>query len=249
MERCTLWTRVLSEVMSYRKNATTLVIRNPGFKRKRYSSLNIARNSRRRPMLAIVPRSQSSLLSQPSTGDEKKAVGVRGAGVLLPTAQFNTNGINLLPITLGNGPGAQRIGRKIRLRSIALRYGFEPDTTAACSQMRIVVVYDKQPSNNGPPLATTVFDNNQFYSPLNLNSSERFVCVMDEISECATSQDLIITGKRFVRINLDTIFGANNGLDTDITTGALWAFACHNDWITTAGANTFIDFRTRYTDV
>lgn len=233
--------------MSYRKNATTLVIRTP----KRYSSARIAREAnKRRRYASRIPRSRLSLLPSPQSGPEQKAVGVFGNGVLAPAGAFNTNGINLLPVTLGTGPGAQRIGRKICLKSLLFRYGFQPDEAAStASDMRAVIVYDKQPSNNGAPAATVVFDRNLYYSPMNLNSADRFVTIMDEVCEMATSADLITSGKRYVKLNLETVFGANNGNDQDITTGALWLFVAHNDWATGVGNNVYLDVRTRFTDV
>jgi len=178
---------------------------------------------------------------------EKKAVNVNSTTSAPLTSSFAT-AINLLPITLGSSPTANRVGRKIQLRSIGLRYTVSPVAGSNPSQARFVIVYDKA-TNGSTPIAADVFDINAFNSPLNLNNSERFVVIMDEISDSCQSNSLNMSGSRFRKVRLDTVFGGNAGSVADINSGGLFMFIANNsDPTVGVASNVYSYARVRYTD-
>ena len=141
----------------------------------------------------------------------------------------------------------ERIGRRIVMKSVQFRAILSGQATA--SQHRIVVVYDKQ-ANGAAPIATDVFSVNTFYSPLSLGRSDRFVVVLDEITDSIQSQTLNISAKRYVKCNLETIFSGTTSGIASITSGSLYMFVANNADPTIGVTSTaYMFIRVRYTDV
>ena len=76
-----------------------------------------------------------------------------------------------------------RIGRKINLKSLYLRYtvGLTASSTGGC-QFRILVVYDKQTNGNTATI-TDILLSDEFKAPNNLSYRDRFVVLADELTD------------------------------------------------------------------
>lgn len=228
--------------MSFRKNATTLVIKNP----------RAPKRSRTATMKVMVPRrSQRGFLNQTDTGrgPEKKNQDLIQTLALPLLSAFSTpaliNGI-------GQGTGSnQRIGRKVLLKAIQMRYTAQSGVIAGGNvpmQNRIIVFYDKQ-SNGAAPAITDVVVANSFVSPLNLNNSDRFVILFDELTESAQGATFMISGSRYTKCNLEQMFVGNNALIADIAGGAVFIMAANNsDPVVGQATSTYVHTRVRYID-
>lgn len=235
--------RAITCKMSYRKNATTLVIRP---KKARARNANAMRPKRFETF--VRSRNQNMLFTGNTTSEiEKKAVDTAFTHSNPLTASFGTAAV-LNPLSLGTAANGQRVGRKIQMRSVQIRYIVTPPGAGGVSQNRFVLVYDKQ-TNGATPIATDVFTINSFHSPLNLNNAERFVVIFDEITDSCQSQLLNIAGKRYAKIRLDTVYTGNTGTVSDILSGGLFLFCANNSDPAVGNASTSYSYsRVRYTD-
>jgi len=189
-----------------------------------------------------------SILFQEDTkaGPEIKAVDVSTSFAPPLTSSFATPQL-LNGCTQGAG-ATNRIGRKMLMKSFQMRYTCSVADGDDASQHRIVVVYDKQ-ANGAAPIATDVFGGNNFLAPLNLNNSDRFVVICDEVTESVQSSVINISGQRYVKMNMETIFsGSSNGI-ADIASGSVYMFIANNA-TPTIGVVTaaFVWTRIRYID-
>lgn len=144
-----------------------------------------------------------------------------------------------------------RIGRKINLKSLYMRYtvGLTATSTGGC-QFRILVVYDKQ-ANGAACTITNVLLTDDFKAPNNLSYRDRFVVLADELTEPVSVQNNYqVVGTLFRKLNLEQMFNDGNAGDiTDITTGSIYVFCAQSGGVGT-GAPLF-DFtnRIRFTDI
>jgi len=158
----------------------------------------------------------------------------------------------------------QRIGRKICLKTLAIRGNLgisntlpTPPTVSDIGVLwaRLIVLWDTQP-NGANPSATDVLKTASVFSPLNLNNRDRFRVLRDKMYTFdpfaydpagtattawnKTNQNI----KIFVKLpNLETIFNATNGgTVADIASGNLIAF-----WLGSGtGNNGPLDFTGSY---
>jgi len=196
----------------------------------------------------VVKPRKSSILFQADTGTgpELKAVDLNTSFAPPLTSSFATP--QLLNGTAQGAGATNRLGRKMMMKSFQMRYTCSVADGDDASQHRIVVVYDKQ-ANGAAPIATDVFSANDFRSPLNLNNSDRFVVICDEVTESVQSSVINISGQRYVKLNMETIFqGSSNGI-ADIASGSVYMFIANNA-TPTIGVVTaaFVYTRIRFTD-
>lgn len=127
-------------------------------------------------------------------------------------------------LSLGNDYD-NRIGRKVLWKKIFIRYtGFL--TAGSANKVRLLVVYDKQ-TNGVAPAITDILLADAFNSPNNLNNRDRFLTIIDEITENAGTGDSCIAGTITRKIGLETIFNAGTaGTVADITSGSIHVFIC-----------------------
>lgn len=205
-------------------------------KRQRRASTAVNKPFKPPRKVAPVPR---SLVFQPNTirgGPEQKE-----HVVALPAAMGNFGATTFSAATLLNGlhqgaTAATRIGRKITMKSLLIRYSIAlAPTSVGGSPARILVVYDKQP-NLLTAAITDILLANDFHSPNNLNNSDRFITVFDHISEpISTQNNYSVSGVLYKKLGLETMYkDTDNGDITDITTGSLLAFVACNSGITIA---------------
>jgi len=193
-------------------------------------------------------RKSYSLLYQASPSAEERKNTDQLISFLTPALSAWGNGAMLNVIIQGTSATAQRIGRKVTMTSLLIRYNVLRTGDNGPSQCRIVVIYDRQPTGVMPS-ATDVFAADYMVSPLNLSNSERFVVIIDELTDSFQSTSLNISGMRYRKMGLPAIYSGNGGDIAAIKTGAVYVFAANNG--DQAGANTLtIDMATRirYTD-
>jgi hypothetical protein len=194
-----------------------------------------------------VSKSRKSMLFQmdTGTGPERKSVDTVSSFATALTSSFATP--QLLNGVAQGSNSNERIGRKTTTKSVLLNYTFTPNAPA--SQTRILVVYDKQ-ANGAAPIAGDILFSNSFLSPTNLGNADRFVILMDEISDSAQSSAIDISGKRYLKCNLETCWSGTGGAIANILSGSIYIMAANNaDPTIGVVASCYFHARIRYTDV
>jgi len=227
--------------MSYRKNATTLVLRPTRTKSQRD-------NAQKATTVMMVPRrSQRSFLNQaPTKGPEQKSFDTKGSFTANAFSAWSS--IQVLN-TMVNGTGAaDRIGRRVTITKIMWRGIMIAASSSGPSQMRVLIVFDKQP-NGALAAKTDIVLTDDFTSYLALRNSQRFVVVCDEITDSTQSSALNISDKRFIKCNLETTYTTTLGTIADIETGALLMMVAHNGGFSLNSTSNFdATVRIRFTD-
>lgn len=153
-------------------------------------------------------------------------------------------------IAQGTTPG-NHIGRRATMKSLLIRYTADPVAGGggSVSQVRFIVVYDKQ-TNAAAPAVGDIVQTTAFTSPLNLQNKDRFVCLIDEISDVMPSAAQNISGQRYMKMNLPVCFnGSTLATVAAIQTGAVWIIVANNaDPAVTANSNFNFSSRIRFTD-
>lgn len=208
------------------------------FKKKKYPA---------KKTMIVKPR--YSYLNQSDLGNRPELKDVNTVSTLAPplTSSFTAPTlINGIAQGVGNN---ERVGRKVNIKSISLRYTHSPTSGGPDSQVRIAIVYDKQ-ANGSLPSAVDIFNQSNFLSHLTLANADRFVVIMDEISVSSQSSALNISGSRYTKCNLETIFAGTTSGIASINSGALMILAANNADPTIGAVSTlYYNVRLRYTDV
>lgn len=209
--------------------------------------------------LSIPKQPKSSLTRQairtggwadPSRGGELKFVdNVNNTDVTVAVTTFTTP---LLLNGLAQGTTAStRVGRKIVMKSILIRYSQEVrTTTVGAAGYRILVVYDKQ-ANATAPAVTDILENDTFNSPNNLSNRDRFVTIFDHMAvPIGANGPQAHADVLFKRLNLETLFnGGSAGTIGDITSGSVYMMMAQSGGWATAAPDFLSRIRIRYTDV
>jgi len=156
-----------------------------------------------------------------------------------PGATTLLNG--LVPDSTATG----RIGRKIHMKSLYIRYTASLNATSVGgSPLRILVVYDKQ-ANATAPAITDILLTDDFTSPNNISNRDRFVTIFDHITDpISTGDSFAVSGVLHKKFDLETMFNAGvAGTIGDITTGSLYLMVSQAGSISTAGP--FLQFQSR----
>jgi hypothetical protein len=143
-----------------------------------------------------------------------------------------------------------RLGRKIAMRSILIHYSIAlSSTSVGGTPARIMVVYDKQ-SNGIAPLITDILTFNDFNAPNNLNNSDRFITLFNEITDPISTQNNFSIAKILYRkLGLEVVYkDTSNGDITDIATGAIYAFIAQTSAVTVVTPACLSFTRIRYED-
>lgn len=176
-------------------------------------------------------KSQPSLLFSSSSkiGDvERKNTDTANTGIVAPAGgTFRNPAILLNGLSTGT-TATTRIGRRITMKSIQMRYTVEQSAGSGPSQLRHLCVYDKQ-TNGATPVTTDILQADRFDSPMNLTNANRFVILFDEISDSRSSTNLNISGQVYKKMSLDTVYSTSTGTVSDIQTGAVWYLIASND--------------------
>lgn len=157
---------------------------------------------------------------QKSSGIEKKNIDDSSGKFTSGSSTWTISVLN--DVTQGTS-ATTRVGRKILMKSLLLQGVLT--TGAGTSVSRIVIIYDRQ-SNGNVPIATDIFTSNTIMAAMNLDNRDRFLVVAD-IFPGDDSENLSgnVSGsvgyKRFIKMNLETIYAGNAGTIADIMSGAL----------------------------
>ena len=117
---------------------------------------------------------------------EKKWVDVPGTLAPPIGSAFVVTPLHLNPTSGGVGASNARIGSKINMTSLMLSstsYGLGNQAVASPSQVRTVIVYDKQANAAAPSRGDVFADGTLWNSPRNLFNQDRFIILADEISD------------------------------------------------------------------
>lgn len=184
---------------------------------------------------------------QKSSGIERKNIDDSAAKWTNGATTWTINCLN----DVAQGTSATtRLGRKILMKSVLVQ-GTLTNTTA---QGRILIVYDRQ-TNGAAPAATDVLTSNTIMAVQNLDNRDRFIILADiwpyaqdetlcgEVSGAGSAGPMGY--KRYIKCNLETIYGGNAGSVADINSGGLFMMTNCNGG--TVGGETGIQ-RTRFVD-
>lgn len=172
------------------------------------------------------------------------SLAVSAATFSTPAAALLLNG--LVPDSTATG----RIGRKILLKSIYLRWTSAmqaSSTLGAC--VRTIIFYDKQ-ANTAAPAVTDVLLADDFHSPNNLSNRDRFVTLLDDVSTPISSiNEFVASNQAFKKLNMETMFNAGTaGTIADITSGSIYIMFAQSGAVGTAAPIVTWRARIRYTD-
>lgn len=167
------------------------------------------------------------------------------------TAGSNAFAAGVLLNSLATGTTAsERIGRKVVMKSIYIRYSVEmAPTGTGGAPFRILVVYDKQANGAATTIAQPLLTS-AFNSLNNLSNKDRFVTLFDHVTESIDAQGpSAVADVLYKSINLKTHFDEDidGGID-DITTGSVYMFVAQQGTILTAAPTFVCRTRIRYTD-
>lgn len=199
----------------------------------------------------------SSLRFQPNTvrsGAELKDLTL-AAPLVITTATGAATWTAIAAPALLNGcvNGAlptNRIGRKIRMKSLDIRWTAAMGAAAAQGgQIRVAVIYDKQ-SNAALPTIAQIFQQNDFHSPMLLSNADRFIVLAAWICDPIDLQgNFSVSGHKYVKLDLEVIFNdTNGGTIADIQTGSVTIMAANNGNFPTAGPTFTCVTRIRFSD-
>lgn len=243
----------------------------PKKKLARTASVSLTADNRlwKKPRLSNFDRVANNLGAQDKgTGVEWKNVDIALGNLAFTTGLATWVGPNLLN-PLGQGTTAQtRIGRKVRVKSIQLRFlwtQLASNSTATMTNPRIMIVYDRNPAG-ALPAVTDIFTANNILSFLNLNNSDRFLVIYDQFlmdekvrnmpdvhAAALTATNVSAHGKMYkkFKVPLESQYNdTNSGTITDLEKGSFLVLACCDGaQIFTTGTLTLTyNSRIRYTD-
>lgn len=159
---------------------------------------------------------------------------------------------NRLLNTIANGTDASsRIGRKITIKSLLVRFSVSLQATSTGgSPVRILVVYDKQ-ANAVAPAITDILLTDAFTSQNNLSNRDRFVTIFDNITQPVSVGDCYqVAGNLYKSLNLETVYNAGTDATIgSITSGSIYLFTAQANGVAVAPLNVLFKTRVRYSDV
>lgn len=183
--------------------------------------------------------------------EEVKEVDVTGTAAIAfaSTDTWQAAGRILLnPLSQGTTNGT-RIGSKVTLKDLTMRYNISRAFTDAGGMVaRIVVFYDRKPAG-AVPGATDIFETDNYLAPLNRGNAGRFAILFDKFYEFDAQQRNAVE-KVYIKLNRTpkTDYGLGNAGDiTDISKGALYVWA-NFGLQDTANSNFIYNSRVKYTD-
>lgn len=159
----------------------------------------------------------------------------------------------------------QRIGRKITLKSVYIRFWLYPTIQNQSSGafvgpaqvIRIIILWDKQPTG-GLPSNTDILATANPVSHINLNNRDRFQILSDKFltlsaNLLSTTNQYVDYGntyawKKFKRLNHEMIFNSSTGSTADITSGALYLYVIGSRPSGSTDALLSFSSRVRYKD-
>jgi len=144
---------------------------------------------------------------------------------------------------------ASRLGRKITMKSIYLRYSARMGATSTGSTpVRIMIVYDKQ-TNAAAPAITDIVQADNVYTINNLGNSRRFVTLLDRVGMIGQYGPQVYNLEWYKKCNLEVQFNSGSaGTVGDIQTGSLYLIVWGSAGLTAADAAGGLYTRVRFED-
>lgn len=221
--------------MSKRKNYT---------EGRRTGGSGFTKSKKKRAKAGSVAAKADAVLETRGRKNQKNAVDVYSNAITCTsTAVFA-----LLNGTVEGAAIYNRIGRRIKMKSVQIRGGFECGGGGTVTQtMTVMLVYDRQPNGAAPAIADLLLDykfdgsspSTTPLSGLNMNNSDRFVVLRrdwyvidpDVVSTGAQQKDQLVDAcsgpprslNWYVKLaGLEAHYKASTGAIGDLTTGALY---------------------------
>lgn len=224
------------------------------YKRKASAAFKTSAPKRRKTSHVSAPRGRNLNFQRNTVGlgPEKKNYDLSVA--LSPTVSLTTwvapaAGSLLNGIAQGNTE-VTRVGRKVQLKSLDLHYtvGMQPTSTGG-GCLRFKVIYDKQ-SNVAHPTIAELFAADDFGSKNNLANSDRFITIIDHITDpIGVGTNYSTSGRIYKKLGLDTMFTGTGGLIANITTGSMYVVVSQNGFINTTAPIAEFDTRVKFIDI
>jgi len=223
----------------------------------------------------------ASRLYARSNTNELKGVDVdigTPVGTILATTNTNGDAVVLNLVQAGNGSW-NRVGKRIKLDSVRLRGKVTCDlsVTAVTGKIesncvRMVVVYDAQPSSGSIPTFDTIFgrtvqdgtESTLFKDPLRYDNVDRFKVLRDKVMDfnaqavgniaaAANAGEVACSFDEYIKLGgMETVFSGQSAPMTiaDISSGALYVFfrAAEATAVALASVSTNSFARLRYRD-
>lgn len=134
--------------------------------------------------------------------------------------QSLSNMYRLTDIVAGDGP-AQRVGQKITLKNLYLRFGIKiaPGLTSQANEqanVRCIIFRDMQSDTTANPTYAEVFETaDNIYTSLNSTNGDRFKVLYDQIYSLSRNGILSINRKYFKNMNSNVMYSNDTtGRDT-----------------------------------
>lgn len=138
---------------------------------------------------------------------------------------FITAPVHLNGMTAGTS-GSSKIGAAIQMKSLHIRLNaLWPGNQAinSPSQVRYVIVYDKQGNGAAPARGDVFTDGTVWFSAFNRNNQDRFICIADVTSDqIASNGQFCVATEIFRKMDLEARGPAGQ---TIFSTGNLYLFA------------------------
>lgn len=237
-------------------------VRTTTFRRSRKSQAASRAISRARAVLrARDARAVSGILR---TGGFRGVWNGRGAAELkyIEPVTLTTNIPSAGQINLFNGVASgtdfnQRIGRKITMKSLYLRFTLNPIATASAPVgdiVRVMMIYDTQ-ANGALPSVTDVLVTANWQAAMNLNNRDRFKVLYDKFINMPANTytaGALTAGSptqkylsKFKQCSLEVVYSGTAATIGSIATGAVYTLV-----ISSANnvSNINLDIRTRFID-
>lgn len=173
------------------------------------------------------------------------------------TYNCDTTGSIALLNTVPQGAGtSQRVGKKIKLKSLQMRGGMANNSTAVTSNPAYMIVYDKRPTGTLPAI-TDILDTAHSASFLNDNNTARFQ-ILKRVDQMMTgnpssffNQTSVKNADRFINLRgkIQVFNNVGTGAIGDIDQGALYLVTVGDVAAGTSASTLAAGFRLRYWDV
>lgn len=224
----------------------------PSAKKKQATMLlNVSQQLARSANQPPLPRPQRGLRFQVNSPNvERKNIDVGGPATIAVAFGSAAWSAGTLLNTVAQGTTAnQRVGRKITMLSLQIRYAVALGATSTGgSPIRFKVVYDKQ-SNGVAPAITDILTVDTFTAPNNLDNSDRFITLMDKVTEpISTGNNPSVSSIEKTTMSLETMFTGTAGAIANILSGSVYIFVAQDSAILVANAVFSFITRIRFTD-
>lgn len=127
---------------------------------------------------------------------------------------------------------AGRIGNKIVMRSIHVRFSVNINAAANYGCARFMLVYDRQPNGAFPAITDILLDQPagvaRDFGGVNIANKSRWLVLRDQVKLFDQAQTVMHFMNWYCKCRLEVEFGGNAGTIADFRTGAVYLVAFYN---------------------